>query len=63
MKHHFSVNMKDYSREKHVKSGSTTETLAFIKLYVDTPLFSGVPFYLYTGKMLDEKRASIEIVF
>ncbi|MGE4342417.1 MAG: glucose-6-phosphate dehydrogenase [Bacilli bacterium] len=52
-----------YSREKHVKSGSTTETLAFIKLYVDTPLFSGVPFYLYTGKMLDEKRASIEIVF
>lgn len=52
-----------YSREKHVKPGSTTETLAFIKLYVDTPLFSGVPFYLYTGKMLDEKRASIEIVF
>lgn len=52
-----------YGREKYVKPGSTTETLAFIKLYVNTPLFQGVPFYLYTGKRLDEKRASVEIVF
>lgn len=54
---------EDYGFEKHVKNGSTTETLAFIKLYINTPLFAGVPFYLYTGKRLDEKRASIEIVF
>ncbi len=52
-----------YGLEKHVKSGSNTETLAFIKLFVNTPQFSGVPFYLFAGKKLDEKRASIEIVF
>lgn len=52
-----------YKDEKHVKEGSTTETLAFIKLFVNTTLFKNVPFYLYSGKKLDEKRASIEIVF
>lgn len=54
---------QDYQDEKNVKPGSETETMAFIKLYVDTPLFEGVPFYLFTGKKLDEKRASIEIRF
>lgn len=52
-----------YGYENHVKDNSSTETLAFIKLFVDTPLFKDVPFYLYTGKKLDEKRVSIEIVF
>ena len=52
-----------YGLEKNVKAGSTTETLAFIKLFVNTPLFQGVPFYLFAGKKLDEKLASIEITF
>lgn len=54
---------RGYGNEKNVANNSQTETLAFIKLYVDTPLFSGVPFYLFTGKKLDEKRAYIEVVF
>lgn len=52
-----------YLTEKGVKPDSSTPTLAFLKLNINTPLFAGVPFYIYTGKKLAKKEAYIEIIF
>lgn len=44
--------VKGYQAEKGVKSGSKTETFAALKLFVDSPRWQGVPFYIRTGKAL-----------
>jgi glucose-6-phosphate 1-dehydrogenase len=48
-----------YPQEKGVKPDSATETYVALKLQVDNWRWSGVPFYLRTGKRL--RRASTEI--
>ncbi len=52
-----------YKREPGINSESETETFVFIKTFVDTPRFKGVPFYVLTGKKLDEKESVIIIEF
>lgn len=52
-----------YTSEKHVSENSRTDTYALLKLAVDTPRWSGVPFYLKTGKKLDKKETIIYIKF
>lgn len=52
-----------YQAEKNVSHGSRTDTYASLKLAVDTPRWSGVPFYLKTGKRLDKKETVIHIKF
>lgn len=52
-----------YQTEKNVTFDSRTDTYASLKLAVDTPRWSGVPFYLKTGKRLDKKETVIHIKF
>jgi glucose-6-phosphate 1-dehydrogenase len=52
-----------YTHEKYVPEDSTTETFASLQLYVDTPRWTGVPFYLKTGKCLNKKETVIHIKF
>ncbi len=52
-----------YRDEPDVSSASQTETFTFLKLAIDNERWRGVPFYLRTGKMLDEKIAKIVIQF
>ncbi len=48
-----------YRAEPSVPPGSSTETYAAVKLYVDNWRWSGVPFYLRTGKRLPKRTTHI----
>jgi len=52
-----------YLEEENVAKDSTTETFVFLKGFVNTPRFKGVPIYMITGKSLNEKNAFIDIEF
>jgi glucose-6-phosphate 1-dehydrogenase len=52
-----------YREEKDVVPHSETETYVAMKLFVDTPRFEGVPFYLRAGKKMSEALVDIKIVF
>lgn len=52
-----------YLNEPNIQPNSTTETFVFFKAFVDTPRFKGVPFYLLTGKALEQKESVIIIEF
>jgi glucose-6-phosphate 1-dehydrogenase len=52
-----------YHQEKNIPEDSQTETFVFLKAYVQTPRFKGVPFYLMSGKKLDQKESLIIIEF
>ena len=43
--------------------GSTTETFVSVRLESDAPKWTGVPFYLTTGKALDQKLTEIKVYF
>jgi glucose-6-phosphate 1-dehydrogenase len=57
------TEIEDYRKTKDVKSGSTTETYAALKLTIDNWRWAGVPFYLRTGKALGSKRTEVAIKF
>lgn len=52
-----------YREEKNVKKNSDTETFVAMKLFVDTPRFEGIPFYLRAGKKMPQEMMEISIVF
>jgi glucose-6-phosphate 1-dehydrogenase len=52
-----------YRQEKGVRPNSTTETYVALKLQVDNWRWSGVPFYLRTGKRLARQFTEIAIQF
>jgi glucose-6-phosphate 1-dehydrogenase len=52
-----------YADEPGVPAGSTTETFVALKAEIDTWRWAGVPFYLRTGKRLQEKHSEIVITF
>ena len=52
-----------YLEEAGVAPDSTTETYAALKLFVDNWRWSGVPFYLRTGKRMAENSSAICIRF
>lgn len=52
-----------YRQEKDISSFSSTETYAMIKLAVNNSRWQGVPFYLRTGKKLEDKVTKIVIQF
>ncbi|MCY2953820.1 MAG: glucose-6-phosphate dehydrogenase [Planctomycetota bacterium] len=54
---------KAYLREKGVAADSRTETFAAVKLFVDNWRWSGMPFYLRTGKLLKEKLSEVVVRF
>lgn len=52
-----------YHQEKNVAPDSQTETYIAMKLFVDTPRFAGVPFYLRAGKKMAKDSVEISLVF
>jgi len=52
-----------YRNEEGVPRDSATETFAAMKLYVDNWRWSGMPFYLRTGKFMPEKLSEIVVRF
>jgi glucose-6-phosphate 1-dehydrogenase len=52
-----------YLEEKDVPKESTTETFVALRAEIDSWRWAGVPFYLRTGKRLQEKQAEIVITF
>src|SRR5262249_25728616 len=57
------VDVPGYRREDGVKPDSTTETYVGLKLFVDNWRWSGVPFYLRTGKRLPKRATEIAVQF
>ncbi|MFZ0039997.1 MAG: glucose-6-phosphate dehydrogenase [Solirubrobacteraceae bacterium] len=52
-----------YREEKDVDDESEVETFAALEVFVDTWRWSGVPFYLRTGKSMAEGRRTVTIGF
>lgn len=52
-----------YLDEKNIRPNSDTETFVFLRAFIDTPRWKGVPFVFFTGKKLDEKRSEIILDF
>jgi glucose-6-phosphate 1-dehydrogenase len=46
-----------------VKAGSTTETFAALELWIENWRWSGVPFYIRTGKCLGMTQTELRVVF
>jgi glucose-6-phosphate 1-dehydrogenase len=57
------TEISDYAETEDVRTGSTTETYAALKLTIDNWRWAGVPFYLRTGKALGLKRTEVAIKF
>ncbi len=56
-------NVSGYRQEPGVNRNSSTETFVALKLQIDNWRWSGVPFYLRTGKRLARPAAEIAITF
>jgi glucose-6-phosphate 1-dehydrogenase len=52
-----------YRQEPKVKAGSNVETYVAMKLLIDNWRWSGVPFYLRTGKNLPQSASEVHIQF
>jgi glucose-6-phosphate 1-dehydrogenase len=52
-----------YRQEPKVKSGSNVETYVALKLLIDNWRWSGIPFYLRTGKNLPVSASEVRIQF
>jgi glucose-6-phosphate 1-dehydrogenase len=52
-----------YAKAKGVKEGTKTETFAAIKVFIDNWRWSGMPFYIRTGKALPEKISEVVVRF
>jgi glucose-6-phosphate 1-dehydrogenase len=52
-----------YRREPGVKPDSTTETYVALKCFVENWRWSGVPFYLRTGKTLPNRSSEVAVQF
>lgn len=55
--------IKGYREEQGVNPDSTTETYVAMELYIDNWRWSGVPFYIRTGKRLKNKLTEIAVQF
>jgi glucose-6-phosphate 1-dehydrogenase len=55
--------MPGYRQEQGVNPDSKTETFVALKLYIDNWRWSGVPFYLRTGKRLAKPGTEVAIQF
>jgi glucose-6-phosphate 1-dehydrogenase len=60
---HNSIDVPGYRREENVQPDSTTETYVAIKTFVDNWRWTGVPFYLRTGKRLPKRASEIAVQF
>lgn len=54
---------KGYRSEKAVAADSETETYVALRLFVDNDRWRGMPFYIRTGKKLEQRETQISVVF
>lgn len=52
-----------YLDESEVATDSQTDTFAAMKLFVNTPRFEGIPFYIRAGKKMEKDVITISVVF
>jgi len=52
-----------YKQEKSVSPSSAVETFAAVKFYIDNWRWQDVPFYVRTGKRLNQKASNITVQF
>lgn len=52
-----------YFEETGVSSSSTAETFVAAKIFIDNPRWSGVPFYLRSGKRLAKQTTEVVVAF
>ena len=52
-----------FKREPDIPNSSTTETYFRLEAYVDRPRWQGVPFFLESGKKMQEEKTEITIFF
>jgi glucose-6-phosphate 1-dehydrogenase len=57
------ASVAGYLEERDVAAASTTETFVALKAEIDNWRWAGVPFYLRTGKRLQQQLAEIAITF
>jgi len=57
------VDVPGYRREAGIQPDSTTETYVALKLFVENWRWSGVPFYLRTGKALTKRASEVAVHF
>ena len=57
------LQTQGYRDEKGVAKESKTETFAALKLFIDNWRWSGMPFYLRTGKFLPQKLSEVMVRF
>lgn len=56
-------SVSGYKDEPGVNPSSQTDTFVAARLWIDNPFWSGVPFYIRTGKRMKEKSTRIVIEF
>ncbi|MED4229127.1 glucose-6-phosphate dehydrogenase [Neobacillus cucumis] len=56
-------SVSSYREEPGVNPSSQTDTFVAARLWIDNPFWSGVPFYIRTGKRMKEKSTRIVIEF
>ena len=56
-------DLKGYLEEDGVDSASRTETYFAAKVTLDLPEWEGVPFYLRTGKRLNQKATMVDVLY
>jgi glucose-6-phosphate 1-dehydrogenase len=57
------VPVPGYLEEADIEPDSTTETFAALKVEIDTWRWAGVPFYLRTGKRLQDRLTELVVTF
>ncbi len=57
------VSVNGYTEEAGVQEGSTTDTYVAARLSIDHPSWEGIPFYIRTGKRINQKSTQIVIEF
>jgi glucose-6-phosphate 1-dehydrogenase len=60
---HGKVTTNGYTKAKGVRPDSRTETYAALKLFIDNWRWSGMPFYIRTGKLLEQKLSEVVVRF
>ncbi|MGR9053417.1 MAG: hypothetical protein ACU84J_12285 [Gammaproteobacteria bacterium] len=60
---HHGEDVPGYRREAGVAQNSVTETYVALKLFIDNWRWSGVPFYIRTGKRMPKRVSEIAIQF
>jgi glucose-6-phosphate 1-dehydrogenase len=61
--HHVRGQYDGYTSIDGVAEGSTTETFAALRLEIDTWRWSGVPFFIRTGKRLPITQTELRVIF